>query len=685
MTHLKRSFVALAISAVVTSQAYAAKTPVISTQLKTDTSYEDIADGAIWTSPTAPEDDLLIATLEGDGMAVFDSQGHILQQDDSEEVIGADVRYGLMDGNKSMDLLAVGLPDEDAFGFYRIDRKATPILQEVGRITTNFAPEAVCLYKNATTGETTVTGLSDEGDVVQYKLKYQDGKISSAVLNRSGEPVAVRRAQVGGKLSSCVVDDETGTLYIAEQDIGIWAYGADPENVKDRRLVDVAKPLGHIQEIEGLDLTYQADGKGYLLVADQGEGFLVYDRHDGNGFKGKFDAKGVEEAKIITASSNGIWIGNTEADEPVYEKVAFDDLNRKLKGDDIEFSHLKSHRHLNVEGVKLVAASGETDAVSKGGDAADDPAFWLNPKDASKSLIIATNKKGGLMAYDLQGKEVQYLKGGKPNNVDIRTVKDWDGSSFALATATNRDLNTLALYKITDDKNPIQPLKAVGQQVHQDAAQFVSNVDTVYGLCMYQAKDGTAYAFLNGKNGVIEQWRLTPTKQGIEGEIVRTLKVETQPEGCVADDTTGILYVGEEDKAIWAFQADETASTKASLFAAVDNKQLVADIEGITLYQNNQVNYLIASSQGNNTYAVFDLSNDNRFVASFAIIGDDSKGVDGSSDTDGIHAVSANLGADYPNGMFIAQDWYNLDAQYKAEKQNFKIVDWNNIRDALKK
>ncbi|AEF53148.1 phytase [Marinomonas posidonica] len=676
--NVKLTMMAVVIGAV---SVAAHATTVMPTKVKTQASYEDIADAAVWVSPINAAKDLLIASLEGDGLAVFDQSGRLLLTDSSKEILGADIRYGLKDGGSSMDVLAVGLPDEEAFAFYRIDPMATPILQQVGRIDTFIAPEAVCLYQNVTTGETTVTGLSDEGDVVQYKIRHRNGQIESAVVDKKGEPIAVRHAQVGGKLSACVADDETGSLYVAEQDVGIWVYGADAENVKDRRLMDVVAPLGHLEEIESMDMVYQANGKGYLLIADEGAGFLVYDREGEQSFKAKFDVTGVEEAKILAASPNGLWIGNTEIEEPVYERMALSSLTNQLRG--VAFNDLQSHRHLSLEGVKLVKASGETEEVSKSGDAADDPAFWLNPEDASKSLIIATNKKGGLMAYDLKGKEVQFLKEGEPNNVDIRTMTDWDGSQMALATATNRDLNTLALYKIVGGDEPIQPVKAVGKRVHEEAPELVSDVDEVYGLCMYQAKNGQVYSFLNGKNGVIEQWRLTPTKAGIKGDIVRRLKVDSQPEGCVADDDAGILYVGEEDVAIWTFEADEKASTEAHLFAAVDGKQLVDDIEGLTLYQNGKDNYLIASSQGNNTYAVYDLDNDNRYLASFAIIGDDEKGIDGSSDTDGIHAVSINLGDAYPNGLFLAQDWYNLDAEYNAEKQNFKIVDWRNIERIL--
>jgi len=164
-------------------------TTVTPTQTKTQASYEDIADAAVWVSPTDASKDLLIATLEGDGLAVFDQTGRLLLTDASTDILGADIRYGLKDGQSSMDIVAVGLPDEEAFAFYRIDPTATPILQQVGRIDTFIAPEAVCLYQNVTTGETTVTGLSDQGDLVQYKLRHRNGQIESAVVDKKGQPI----------------------------------------------------------------------------------------------------------------------------------------------------------------------------------------------------------------------------------------------------------------------------------------------------------------------------------------------------------------------------------------------------------------------------------------------------------------------------------------------------------------
>ncbi len=39
-----------------------------------------------------------------------------------------------------------------------------------------------------------------------------------------------------------------------------------------------------------------------------------------------------------------------------------------------------------------------------GGNAdADDPAIWVDPKDPTRSLVVATLKEGGLDVYDLSG------------------------------------------------------------------------------------------------------------------------------------------------------------------------------------------------------------------------------------------------------------------------------------------
>ncbi len=660
---------------------------LLTSEFKTSHSYEDIADATYWQSTNDASQDLLLVSLEGDGVALFDNQGQQLLHAELGEVTSADLRYQITASNgDSIDLIALALPDEQSIGFYSIARPqgAAPELLSLGQLQLDFAAEGICLYKNTTTSELSITGVSDLGFAKQYKLHYDGANINSIIVDGNGLPHPVRELNVGGKLSACAVDDETANLYIAEQNVGIWAYGADAENVKERKLVDSVAPLGHLEEIEGLDLSYQENGQGYLVVADEGQGLLFYQR-DKLVHSAQTEVDGFDEIKALAVGRDGLWLANSELEQPLYEKLSYASLNLlpELASTAIESS--LSHRELSNGDIELVKSNGETDAVDDDGDAADDPAFWLNYEDPSASLIIATNKQGGLMAYNLDGEQLQYLQEGEPNNVDLRqNISNWDGSSFTLAAASNRELNTISLYQIqaaSNGQDPIVKLPALGEQVEQ--AQLVSSVDEVYGLCMYLAADQTPYVFVNGKNGIIEQWRLSPSEQGIHGQMVRQLQVASQPEGCVVDDQTATLYLGEEDVGIWSFNADEGASTEATAFVSVDGEQLVADVEGLTLYNDGTNKYLLASSQGNNSYVMYDLNQQNSVVGSFAIIANDEQGFDGASDTDGISAAAAYLGEDYPEGLFIAQDWYNVDANYSVQNQNFKLVSFQQIKQAF--
>ena len=62
-----------------------------------------------------------------------------------------------------------------------------------------------------------------------------------------------------------------------------------------------------------------------------------------------------------------------------------------------------------ADGPGSVKPVAETAPVPHSGDAADDPAIWVNPANPSASRIFDTDKQGGLAVYDLAGKELQYL------------------------------------------------------------------------------------------------------------------------------------------------------------------------------------------------------------------------------------------------------------------------------------
>jgi 3-phytase len=173
------------------------------------------------------------------------------------------------------------------------------------------------------------------------------------------------------------------------------------------------------------------------------------------------------------------------------------------------------------------------------------------------------------------------------------------------------------------------------------------------------------------KEGAIQEYELTlgaaPTATPL-----RTMRVPSQPEGCVADPRDGTLYIGEEVGGIWRFPAGATAG---ELVLPVENQYLVADVEGLALLPvGANGGYLVASSQGDNAYAVFrlpDLAPLGRFAITDGTFG-------GAEETDGIELAAGSFGPDFPDGLFVAQDGHN-----QPQAQNFKLVSWAAIKAAL--
>ena len=303
----------------------------------------------------------------------------------------------------------------------------------------------------------------------------------------------------------------------------------------------------------------------------------------------------------------------------------------------------------------MVAASGETAPVGTNrADAADDPAIWIDPANPSRALIVATDKKAGLHLYDLSGKGIAFAKAGLVNNVDVT------GDIIVASDRNDGASAHLALFRLDAAKPAIVPL-----------GRAAAGTGEAYGLCLKKNAPGAPItAALIVKDGTVRVGTLevadTPAFR-VQWEY----KIPTQSEGCVFDGDT--LYVGEEDAGIWRL-VPGTAGVTATLVAPIDNQRLVADVEGLATIDHKGQRYLIASSQGDNAFAVFKLPSMD-YVGRFAI----AAGAFGAvSETDGIEAVAGHFGGAFPDGIFLAQDGDNA-----PKAQNFKLVRWDQIAAAL--
>ena len=307
-----------------------------------------------------------------------------------------------------------------------------------------------------------------------------------------------------------------------------------------------------------------------------------------------------------------------------------------------------------------VIAVGETVPVGTANDdAADDPAIWRNPANPAASLIVATDKKAGLYVYGLDGKVRHFDPAGRLNNVDLLDL----GLRGVIVVASDRNdpANALLrLYRLDTSAGKLEPLGTVP-----------GGAGEAYGLCLL-SRGEAIHAFSVLKDGKVEEVAITLGQGAPQGRTVRSLKLQTQTEGCVADARNGAVYVGEEGTGIWRFAE---GATTGELVARADGKFLVADVEGLALLpEGADGGWLVASSQGDNAYALYRLPAMTP-AGRFRI----GKGKFGATEeTDGIELVGGDFGPDYPGGLFVAQDGDNAPAA-----QNFKLVAWDAILKAV--
>ncbi len=295
----------------------------------------------------------------------------------------------------------------------------------------------------------------------------------------------------------------------------------------------------------------------------------------------------------------------------------------------------------------------------------DDPAIWINPQDASKSLIIGTDKdtNGGLYAFNLDGKIIHKVLGLKrPNNVDIEYGFDLNGKKIDLAATTERETNKVKLHTLPD-------LKEIGE-----ISVFDSETERgPMGISMYKnPQTGEIFAVVGRKSGpkdgYLWQYKLVEKDGRITGEVVRKFGKYSglkEIESIAVDDEAGYIYYSDEMFGVHQYYADPAkGNEELAVFGKGDFK---SDIEGISIYPTSSTTgYILVSNQQKDTFNVYLRENPEKGrIAEIPV---------STRESDGSEVTNVNLGPKFPKGIFVAM----------SNGKVFHIYDWRMLEERIK-
>src|SRR5450830_1314915 len=326
-------------------------------------------------------------TLDKHGLHLYDAAG--LEQDSVK--VRAKQLDTRRDGGK---LLAVFLEaDTQRPVPVTVDVQAGKLLRQTPFPMASFSVEASCLYRDAQ-------------QLDHLFLIGKDGQAEQWVLQRE-QRLLVRKLAMPPHAKHCRVDDGAQRLLVSEANMGVWAYDAESEGMGKREVVALRKPYG---QLDG--------GAGALAVLPGGVAVL-----DGKAEKLHLFAR---QGSTWTAQpAQAVALNVRKGDS----QLALDEDTLLLRGKNRwQARPLKwSGKAETVASVAIIAPQAQTEPMARQGDAADDPAIWL-ASDPANARILGTNKKQGLLVYDLQGKQTQLLEVGRLNNVDVRQNIQLGGS-----------------------------------------------------------------------------------------------------------------------------------------------------------------------------------------------------------------------------------------------------------------
>lgn len=263
-----------------TSVPQTATAPLVAATAETDpvdTAADAADDPAIWRNPADPAKSLVIGTDKKAGIHVYSLAGKRLSFTPADRLNNVDLRTV---GTRVI-AAASDRADVDAahVSLFTLDTAAARLVP-LGRFPVGPGEAyGMCLWTRAR--DHALFGF----------VVLKDGRIDQVAIDVSGglpKVTTVRSMKLASQAEGCVVDDRTGLLYVAEEDVGLWRFDADPAAPATATPIAQVDGKTLVADAEGLALAPSGRRGGYLVVSSQGDNAYTLYRLPGVTYAGRF-------------------------------------------------------------------------------------------------------------------------------------------------------------------------------------------------------------------------------------------------------------------------------------------------------------------------------------------------------------------------------------------------------------
>ena len=295
-------------------------------------------DPAIWRNAADPAQSLIVGTDKKAGLYVYGLDGKTRSYLDAGRVNNVDLRDGVMIAGKPGILVVASDRNDVAnakLALFSLD-PTTAKLTALGKVDGGKGEAyGVCLYHAP--------------EAVHAFIVLKDGTIHQIALDASGSAATgrtVRTMKLGTQSEGCAVDDRTGILYVAEEDIGLWRFDARANGSTTPTKIAAADGRNIVMDAEGVAIAPIGERDGYVIVSSQGDNAYAVYRLADDSYVGRFRISdgaigGAEETDGIDlmlgdfgpAYPGGIFVaqdGHNATAAQNFKLVAWNDIARAL-------------------------------------------------------------------------------------------------------------------------------------------------------------------------------------------------------------------------------------------------------------------------------------------------------------------------------------------------------------------